>query len=230
MLQEAAVHTCLHRSCLLTAGPAHAPSSATFTLQSPQKKRRGRPPGSKNKPKPQLPSYVGHSSIPSSHKQPLVPAPVFRPTPDPGEASASQALSQPLPGVPLSSAQQQLLAAGINLPVGPAMAIHAGRPISQPNHLPMGAVQADAGGLQHQPAMPHGAQGPASIPQSTSSAPALPAAHLPGHFQRGTPLTGPKKRGRPLGSKNKPKPFPKLPAPGKAALTSNASNARRASI
>ncbi|KAK9864190.1 hypothetical protein WJX84_005817 [Apatococcus fuscideae] len=127
-------------------GSAAVPSPAAGTPEEPPlKKRRGRPPGSKNKPKP--PTHVG-------------------------------------------------------MPSGVASSAPASSPTNRtPQHAP----------LQHQPAMPQGVQGPSSIPNTEASL-ALPAPSQGPAIPSPLPLA--KKRGRPPGSKNKPRPSPVDPAPG----------------
>lgn len=196
-------HSHAHMTLMLmsgSSGSAAVPSPAAGTPEEPaQKKRRGRPPGSKNKPKP--PTHVGMPSPAASSKQPLKPAPVFRPT-DPAQPSASTAPPQTSPGGPQPATQQQLLASGVNLPLGSAGGVASSVPAASPmNHGP----------LQHQPAMPQGVQGPSSIPNRDAPL-ALPAPGQGSAFPSQVPSA--KKRGRPLGSKNKPRPSPLAPAPG----------------
>ncbi|KAK9841499.1 hypothetical protein WJX74_006782 [Apatococcus lobatus] len=185
-------------------GSAAVPSPAAGTPEEPPlKKRRGRPPGSKNKPKP--PTHVGMPSVAASSKQPLKPAPVFRPT-DPGQPSANADAPQAARGDPNASTHEQLLASGINLPVGSTGGVASSAPASSPtNRTPQHAP------LQHQPAMPQGVQGPSSIPNTEASL-ALPAPSQGPAIPSPLPLA--KKRGRPPGSKNKPRPSPVDPAPG----------------
>lgn len=186
------------------SGAAGVPSPAAGTPEEPpQKKRRGRPPGSKNKPKP--PTHVGMPSLAASSKQPLKPAPVFRPT-DPGQPSASTNVPEPTSEGPNLSTHQQLLATGINLPVGSTGGVVSSTPASPPVN---GASQ--DGALQHQPAMPLGVQGPSIIPTSQAAV----ASPSPGQGPAiPSPLPSAKKRGRPPGSKNRPRPEPVSPPVG----------------